>query len=289
MPDLTPRDVAAVIVLYRPDTQVMEHVATFSAQLPRVFAVDNTEEPDSGFVGRLKEYGNVEYLPMDGNVGIAAALNRGIERAASEGFMWTLTMDQDSTPTDEMVTELVKAANELDEEPPLGLITPTHVREDKKRPKAKPGCTQAFVPWTSGDLLSTAAWEAVGRFDESLFIDEVDHDLCLRMHQHGFAVLRSGSAHLLHRLGAPTTHRFPIRMRVSNHSPMRRYYMTRNVLVVADRYGEEFPKFRDNLIHETRRGWLGVLLYEKQKLAKLTMMWRGYRDYRLGVMGPYSR
>lgn len=289
MPDLTARDVAAVIVLYRPDAQVMEHVAAFSAQLPRVFAVDNTEAPDAGFVAQLAAFGNVEHVPLGGNLGIAAALNRGIERAAAEGFMWTLTMDQDSTPTYDMITELVKAANGCSHEPPLGLITPTHVRVGQKRPAPKPGCTKAFVPWTSGNLLSTAAWQAVGRFDESLFIDSVDQDLCLRMHQHGFAVLRSGSAHLLQRLGAPTRHRFPIRMRVSNHSPMRRYYMTRNVFVVVERYGAEFPQFRETMIRETRLGLLGILLYEKQKLAKLTMMWRGYRDYKRGVMGPYAR
>jgi rhamnosyltransferase len=287
MPHVTTNDVAAVVVLYRPDASVLDNIAAFAGQVPRVFAVDNTETPDPAFVTRLEEFGNLGYVPMGANLGIAAALNAGVERALSEGYSWALTLDQDSTPAEGMVAELIRGANECETTQPIGLISPVHVAEGKRGPAVKPGCVPVLTPMTSGDLLSIQAWDAVGRFDETLFIDQVDRDLCLRMHQQGYAVLKRSAARLVHRLGAPTKHRFPYRMKVSNHSPIRRYYITRNRFVVLERYGQEFPEFAAKELRASRRSWLGILLYEDHKLAKLAMVWRGYRDFKRGASGPY--
>jgi hypothetical protein len=39
----------------------------------------------------------------------------------------------------------------------------------------------------------------------------------------------------------------------------------------------------------TRKELVKIVLYEEDKREKLLMSWRGYRDYRRGVLGRYSR
>jgi rhamnosyltransferase len=170
----------------------------------------------------------------------------------------------------------------------MGLVAPVHDRQGGPVRKRRSGFFSTLTAMTSGNLLSIAAWDAVGRFDEGLFIDHVDHDLCLRMHRLGFAVLRCRDAHIRHRLGDTVKRTFPVTVYVSNHSVLRRYYITRNLFEVTRRFKDDYPKFRVREMSHMRRSLGKILLYEDHKAAKLLMMWRGYRDYRRGVTGRYS-
>ena len=40
----------------------------------------------------------------------------------------------------------------------------------------------------SGNIINLQAWNKVGRFDNSLFIDEVDHDFCHRLTQEKYKI-----------------------------------------------------------------------------------------------------
>ena len=288
MSPVTARDIAAVVVLYRPERGASDNIASYIGQVDRVYAIDNTETPDTAFAASLARYETLEYVPLGDNLGIAAALNAGIERAKAAGYPWVLTLDQDSTPTEDMVTQLTTCANERPATPPTGVIGAVMLRDLWPTPDPTRGCTDALTVITSGNLLSVDAWDAVGRFDESLFIDQVDHDLCMRLHRHGFAVVKNHAAWLKHNVGAPTVHGGSSRRRVSNHSPLRRYYIMRNKLIVIERYGRDYPEFRKREIRSALRAVRGIVLYEDRKAAKLMMMWRGYRDYRRGITGPYQ-
>jgi rhamnosyltransferase len=288
MPDVTPRNIAAVVVLYRPDASALDNIAAYARQVDRVFAVDNTETPDPAFVARLAGFENLEYVPLGDNLGIATALNVGVERARDSGHAWALTMDQDSTATPDMVERLTHCAGSCDIPLPIGIISPVQADEGGPEFTAVLACRLALTVITSGDLLNVEAWEKVGRFDDGLFIDQVDHDMCLKMRADGYAVIRCGAARMLHRVGALKEYRFPRHAYTTNHSPLRRYYITRNRFIVGTRYGAQFPEFRKREMRALRRELAKVVLYEDRKTAKLLMSWRGYRDFRRGVTGPYS-
>jgi len=267
----------------------LDNARVVAAQVDRVFAIDNTEEPDPALVEALCTIPGLTYTALGDNLGIAAALNRGIEQIRTAGYTWALTMDQDSTPDPGMVSTLATCAGACDTTLPMGIVAPVHVRVGGPAAKHRVGCFSTLTAMTSGNLLSTAAWEAVGRFDEGLFIDGVDHELCLRMHRSGFAVMRCREARLLHRLGDMQRHAFPVTVYVSNHSALRRYYITRNIFEVTRRYRDDFPQFRHREMKRLRREIGKLALYEDHKIEKLLMSWRGYLDYRRGVTGRYTR
>jgi rhamnosyltransferase len=277
-----------VVVLYRPPSDAAANIAISAAQVDHVFAIDNTETSDPALLEALEAIPNLTYAPLGDNLGIAAALNAGVERARDSGHTWALTMDQDSTPEADMVAELASCAGTCDIGLPVGIVAPMYIHAGKWEKKPREGCEPLFTVMTSGNLLSVDAWEKAGRFDEALFIDQVDHDLCLRMHRSGYAIVRMYSARLLHRLGAIVRHTFPVPNYVTHHSAIRRYYITRNRFEVSRRF-PDFPEFRKREMRLTRKELVKIVLYEEDKREKLLMSWRGYRDYRRGVLGRYSR
>jgi rhamnosyltransferase len=285
MPDIAPGDIAAVIVLYRPDTSALDNVRAVAEQVDHVFVVDNTETPDPAFVKTLVSLPNVTYVPLGDNMGIAAALNRGMERMRNAGYSWAITMDQDSRPRAGMVATLARCAD-VATESPIGLITPIHIQSTKPGRKPFVGYRAAVTAMTSGNLLSVKHWALVGGFDEGLFIDQVDNDLCLRMHRAGVAVLRCGEALIDHTLGDMTKHTGLVTNYASNHSPIRRYYIARNRFVLLRRF-PDFPEFRRREKRAMLRELGKIVLYEDRKYEKLLMSWRGYLDYRCGTSGPY--
>lgn len=289
MPDVGVRDIAAVVVLYRPDTDVLANVRAISTQVDRVFAVDNTEEPDADFVEALSAVPGLTYVPLGDNLGVAAALNAGLSRVRDAGYGWALTMDQDSTPDDGMVAALARCAGGCDGGDRIGILAPVLIEGGAVRPGPLPTCAEVLTAITSGNLLSVAAWVDAGGFDEALFIDQVDHDMCLRLHGRGYSVRQCGEARLVHHLGDPIEVRLGRTFHVSNHSPLRRYYITRNRFEVARRYRDDFPQFGRSVMRAMRRELVKIVLWEDHKAAKLSMSWRGYRDYKRRVTGRYTR
>lgn len=275
---------AAVLVLYRPDQSVLDNLASYVDQVSAVYAVDNTEQPDLAFVEALSEYPSLKYLPNGENLGIATALNVGAEVALADGYDWLLTMDQDSTATPGMVAALQACAGR---DHRIALVSPVHQQVGGDRRSVPSGCHDVLTPMTSGNIVRASSFVEVGRFMDELFIDQVDNEFCLRLQRNGFRVVEAGDAELTHRVGNVKRHRFPFAAYTSNHSPLRRYYISRNRFVVGHMYAEDYPQFRKTEIAHIPKDIVKIVLWEESKWAKLRMMWRGWLDYRAGKLGAF--
>ncbi len=286
MPSHSPR-IAAVVVLYGPGPEVLENIRTWAGQVELVYALDNTEElggVKGTFAQRLAVLENVVYLSQGENVGIARALNIGAELARTAGYDCLLTMDQDSRGDDGLVANLL-ACRGAGEGVAPGIVAPFHVTRAVRRPPPAAEYSEAMTPMTSGCLLDLAAWRDVGPFRDDFFIDFVDNEYCLRLRRSGYRVVRANRAILTHEVGEITRHGPLI---ATNHSPLRRYYKTRNRFVVFREYLRTFPGHCTfDLVRLTKE--IGsIVLFEKEKTAKLRMMWQGWRDYRRGRLGKFS-
>jgi rhamnosyltransferase len=140
---------------------------------------------------------------------------------------------------------------------------------------------------TSGSLIRTEVFTRLGFYDEAMFIDYVDYDHCLRAQAAGYRLLRANRVLLHHRLGAAQKHTvFGREIAIKVHSAWRRYYITRNRILVYRRYALRFPRW---CLYDF--GWsvleLGkVLVFESDKLAKLRNMLQGLTHGLLGKTGP---
>jgi rhamnosyltransferase len=146
-----------------------------------------------------------------------------------------------------------------------------------------------LTAWTSGSLLSLAAYTAVGPFNDAYFIDFVDHEYCMRLNLAGYKVFKINRAVLLHNIGNNTHWRrfLWLDFIVSNHSPLRRYYITRNRFHLASRMKRHFPEFFKDDRGAFRAELVCILLFEKEKLRKFSMIIQGYLDCLSSTLGKY--
>jgi rhamnosyltransferase len=116
----------------------------------------------------------------------------------------------------------------------------------------------------------------------------VDHEHCLRLRRHGFKIALVRESRLQHALGEPSKFAFLGRLKYwSDHAPWREYYMTRNEIYTIWEY---YPKRAVKVLalYRQLRHAMDVLLFGKEKLACLSMIYRGFLDGRLGRLGVNS-
>lgn len=290
MDDLYPvrPKIAAVVVLYNPDGLVCDNIRSYLDQVDVVYAVDNSDR-ESVHLKVLKSEGKIHYIPNSRNLGIAKALNMGAKRAIWEGYRYLLTMDQDSSATVGMVDALLGCL-EPGEESQVGIVSPFHLTDIDTAPVGGPPREEILTAWTSGNLLNLEIFAIVGPFRDDLFIDFVDHEYCLRLQSHGYRVVQSNLAVLHHCIGTDLKKNkfLHLTLITSNHSCIRRYYITRNRFWVRKRYGRQFPEFFRTDATRFIAELVNILFFERDRCRKYLMICRGYWDYLTGKMGSLT-
>jgi rhamnosyltransferase len=139
---------------------------------------------------------------------------------------------------------------------------------------------------TSGSFFSLATWRKLGGFDESLFLDLVDFDYCLRAGAAGHNVAVASDARLAHRRGDKQ----PVRLFGRTWwpafmPPLRLHYLFRNRVRLIARHGCHAPHWVVFEFVYVVKILGEILLLEDNKLRKLTACFRGVRDGLLGRSG----
>ena len=284
-------NVCAAIVTFHPGAGFPESFAALMDRVPKWLIVDNRSSDEARQRLRTLSSPSVEVLENADNLGIAAALNRAARRAQALGFEWLLTFDQDSRPDAQLVTKVVEAYSELPDGARVGMIGCNFVMEGAKWlfydcDAADSRMVERATVITSGSLLSLKAFAQVGPFREDLFIDGVDSEFCLRLRRHGYQVFAVCEPLMRHTVGELGAHpKLPARMRITHHSALRRYYITRNTLVVARQYWRHEPAWVALSLRVLFSGFVGAMLFERQKWRKLGATVLGIIDALRGRMG----
>lgn len=284
---LTAADLCAVVVTYHPDSGAKYRLKRIISQSGYLIIVDNASplsEIDFGDLGP-----RVELIRNERNEGVAAALNRGIQRAMELGYHWVITFDQDTEISTEFVQLSLSALAQVHRPEGVGVLGANFVDSNTGRIALRSSDYLVAVNSviTSGTLMSLRAYAKVGGFCDSLFIDLVDHEYCLRLRRNGYSVLMTSSVSMRHSLGNRTEFRVgPARLTLMNSSPLRRYYLARNSLWLAHKYVLCFPLAIAKIL-------AGVFLvdavlkmpFEGERRQKWLAIFMGIRDAFLGKHG----
>ena len=280
-------EVCAVVVTYNPDSSLEQNVRALLPQVGRVIMVDNQSSPATrSLVARVAADCEVEVVWNDQNLGIATGLNSGIDRALRYGqYSWIATFDQDSLVPPDFVATIFEAYSSCpfrDEVAMIGANYKLAMRKSPSEPTSvRDGSTFREVKtlMTSGSFLKSSVFGRCGQFDQSLFMDYVDHEYCLRLRQHGFRIIQALGAVLAHRLGSPTSYQIlGKRFMVTNYSPSRRYSNARNRLVVYRQYLTFDTLWVLQDILKWLRETVTMILAEQNRTKKLTSIARGVWD-----------
>ena len=224
--------ISAGIVLYNPDIETLrQNIDAIINKVKLLILVDNGSGNIDDVTLILSD--NIVLIKNPQNKGIAAALNQICEYSLDNGFEWTLTLDQDSVVPDNIVDEFSKFAT-LEKAGMLAPIMCDRNRGDSKRNNNPSMVSEIKECITSGSMINLNVWNEIGRFDEELFIDGVDFDICYRIIQNGYKILQVNNVYLSHEIGRMEKHKFLyFSFYVKNHSAFRKYYIARNTVYLA--------------------------------------------------------
>ncbi len=280
-------ELAAIVILYNPHINIYENINSYINQISKLYVIDNSEIINIPLIEKIRLFNNVEYVCNNSNLGVAAALNIAANKAINEGFKYLLSMDQDSSFSDEFVYKMLK---ELNRNERIGILSPFIIHHiNPKKPKDE-GTEEIMVAMTSGSIVRLSAYKEIGEFLDKLFIDYVDHEYCLRLTSAGYKVVQLNSVFLYHKLGEIKQKKlFFKKIFPTNHAPLRLYYRTRNRFYVQKKFKKLFYEYvkQDRVIF--LKEIIKIIFYENEKLKKLKMIILGYCDYRKNIFGKYKR
>jgi rhamnosyltransferase len=276
-------DVLAVVVSYNGLQRTRETVEALRRQVGHVHIVDNGSEGESlEVLESLEGEQGVTVERLGVNHGVGYALNRGVQRARQMSCTWLLTMDQDSV-VDGSLVEAYRTAVERDAR--LVCLAPW-ITGRTRRKDATGGAVSYAI--TSGNLVQVRLFDEIGLYDEGFFVDCVDFDFCLRLRRAGYAVHRVPAALMQHQLGDTADLPKSIEKYYARHSAVRRYYMYRNFMYLAERYVLEFPGFIGKLGLAQLLLLVMIGFLDSAPLASYRAIARGLRDYAKRRVGQYA-
>lgn len=297
----------AIVVSFEPNLDVLlRQIELVAPQVRKIWLVDNASSTSLAlWVSSLGLQDKLELVQLPTNLGLGTGQNRGIQLARAAGGTHILILDQDSQPMSNMVKRLLAASDQLQAAGvPLAAVAPMYsdsingtssgfVRLGwldyiKSRDNPDHGLVMADFFISSGSLILVSALDDIGPMDESLFIDHVDTEWCLRAKSKGYKLFGVPEARMVHSLGDARARIWFLRWRnVSFHSPFRYYYILRNGLLLQKR--SYIPlKWKTAELYRCFRMLAFYGLFGKYAWARRQMMRRGLIDGWRGVSGPMS-
>ena len=289
-PKINRENIAGTVVLYNSPSAVIDNIKTYIDQVQKLYVVDNSVMPNDELRALLSSYSHVHYHSLNGNKGIATALNWAAEQAIIDGFIVLLTMDDDTRTPDTMVAQMMDFWNSYPT--PIGILSGVHHTDPEAlstKPKKALHRTLLYT-LTSGNILNLLAYKEVGRFWDDLFIDHVDHEYGLRLNSKGYQVVELQYIQLEHRLGYRQEIRVGGRVikKYGTHPPIRLYYFARNGVYVARSYFKQHPLFTWMVIKELVKRSVKAVFLDANRKSRIQMLLRGIQDGWKGRLGDYS-
>lgn len=278
------------IPLYHPKLKDLSHISIYAEAFSHVYLYDNTEGGVSADIrAKLLREGNVSFVSSGTNDGLSRAYNALCKKAIEDGVHYLALYDQDSLPT---LWDIRRMQDFLTERGEADVAVYGHsiqICHGEEYPGAdgipeqqELAAVEVEVLISSGSWLNLAVYERLPGFDENFFIDRVDGDYCRTAREHGYRIVRVEGSYLYHRIG---TYKKVLWKTVSQHPPLRMYYIARNVLYEREKRGRGKWGGIRWLANEIRH----VLLYEDDKLAKVNAMLHGAYDCWARKMGKTER
>jgi len=242
------KDIFAIIVTYNPDLPVLRDQLRALEGLGGVILIDNCSNNVDGILALTKENFRIrfEIVRNTSNVGLAFAQNQGINKAREIGAEHVILFDQDSIPEPGMIEQLLASEKKIlmagqkvaavgpvtydpdtNHEYPITRYRGPLIQRYFTQPHE---IAEASFIIASGSLIRMEILDKVGGMLDPLFIDYIDVEWCYRVQSLGYRLYVAADARMSHRVGDKRVKFFG--RSISQHSPLRRYYLTRNSLYV---------------------------------------------------------
>lgn len=290
--------VLAVIVSYNPDMkQFSKGIYRIISSGVDVVIIDNNS----------RNYSDIKYLAQDNgikiecladNYGLAYGQNYAIDKYCTSAHEYVLMLDQDSLFSDNAVEQLVENADRLIAEgKKLAAVGPRLIDQTTNYEYPFIRISKALVKKvfkfdkniivsiliSSGMLISVKSMHRIGLMKTEFFIDHIDTEWCFRAISKGYQLYGVPTAVMHHSVGDKSVQFLGKNLPI--HSPLRRYYRTRNLVYLIKNADSPLPWKIKELMSAPIKSSIGLLL-TKDRSQHILALVRGLRD---GIMSNFSR
>lgn len=271
--------ICGVVVLFNPDKDVIKNIMSYIDFCDEIMLIDNSASNNSDLFRDILKENDAKYISFSENKGIAYALKIAFEYSIKMKFDYLLTMDQDSSFAFNDFDMLKRIISKYSNAAILCLNLFTNKYKNKKD-------VSEISSWiTSGNIVNVSKYKKIEGINEELFIDYVDFDLDRQFIEKNEKIFLLNNFYIYHKIGNPKQYNiFGIKFTCMNHAPVRYYYRYRNSFYLYKKYKKYFKK---KYYHELFIEFPKMILFEKNKYAKIKMIFKGRKDAKLGKMGIY--
>ncbi|NBM91397.1 rhamnosyltransferase [Proteus sp. G2658] len=292
----------SILVSYNPDIDILlTSLNSMHTQVEKIILVDNSSNNSEKIEEIQHKFTNIHFIKLDKNIGLAQAQNIGIQYSLDEKVDYVILFDQDSIISKSFINNLVSSSLEIQAKKDTKIAAIGPIFYDPmtmsnypatiysgpfiKRINIKDEPIQATFIIASGSLISASVLRDIGKMKNELFIDYIDVEWCLRAKNKGYSVYITPHASMAHTIG---DRRIKLLHRtISVHSPLRRYYLIRNSIIISKiNYIPIGYKIRELFFNPIR---FAVSLYtSKEKLKVIKYTWFAILDGIKGISGPFK-
>ena len=274
--------ILAGITLYNPDiNRLKENINAIYKQVDKLIFINNDSKNRTQIEKMLNDLivsnkisnSLFEIIDNKKNEGVAYALNEMLDYASENGYDWFLTLDQDSVSKPELIEKYKKYISQKDVAMMTCIIKDRNFVAENKMDDEYTYVNRCI---TSAALNNTKIIKELGGFDNELFIDSVDFDICATIIENGYKILKVNYEGILHEVGHTKTVKiFGKTEYIYNHSPFRTYYVIRNAIIMN--YKHESLNTLKNKLRVIKREII-IVLFQKNKIENIKAIRRARRD-----------
>jgi len=283
--------IIALVTVYQPDDQIKENIKKIAEQVSRVIICDNSSDDHRDLFSAIN---HSIYITQHKNFGLPGAFNLALRNKSldwnADDFI--IFFDQDSQIKDDYIRGLVHSYRKVEKHfPNIGCMGPVffntsnHTVEVPKIKKPLVGKNyRVDNVITSSMLTRYRNLEKVNFWNDNLFLDFADWDLCWRLEKAGMLCVITEEEILHHSVGSGEKKIGPIHLRVG--ALFREYYQTRDAYYLLK---EDYVplKMRVRLLENVTIRPVVHDLFLENKEERQKYRKQGKEDYKKGYFGEY--
>ncbi len=280
------------MTIFFPNQNTVANAKKISEQVDYLFLCDNSPVSNASVFMNMH---NTRYIFNNSNLAISAAFNRVLK---GNDVIWNnndiiVFFDQDTCIEDGHINRLYEEYMRLNDMGlNIGAIGPVYYMKDStdvtypKREKQL--SSNSFLVnqlITSSMMMKYGVLATVNYWNEQLFLDLSDFDLCWRLNKEGYICVNTDIVQMKHTVGVNRIRFGKKDMIVS--SPLREYYQTKNRLYLIK---QDYTPLNNKLVlffGVTIRPILHLLLLD-ERTKRVKYIYKGIKDYFHGYMGEYG-
>lgn len=227
--------IVALCTLFNPKETVVGNIVNLSKQVFSIVLLDNSDYSNEQMFSHIEK---TIYIPNYKNLGLSSAFNKGLKLEIVENSDYLVFFDQDSSIPEGFIDKLCYDFELVSNRISIGCMGPQYFDVQSSR-VINPHLNNEIVKGlyivsttiTSSMLTTYSVLKDIGFWNEDVFLDMADWDICWRMKKKGYKVVLDKNLTLTHTLGNGVKRILGIEIRMNN--PIREYYQIRDSILLS--------------------------------------------------------